>query len=219
MRMPFTPEQFLDVFRQYNEAVWPAQWLLYAAGAAAVVLAFSRSPHAGRVISAILAGLWLWMGIVYHVVFFRPINPAALIFGGAFIAQATLFVWLGVWRGRLTFGVPRGASSVLAVALILYALVLYPMLGRALGHVYPAAPTFGLPCPTTILTLGLLLLAAPSRPRVLFVIPLLWTAVGTSAAVQLGMFEDFGLLVAGVVTLIVLLVPALPHRRRVARPA
>ena len=28
MRLPFTTDQFLDVLRRYNEAVWPAQWAL-----------------------------------------------------------------------------------------------------------------------------------------------------------------------------------------------
>ena len=28
MKLPFTPDQFLDVFRQYNTAVWPMQILL-----------------------------------------------------------------------------------------------------------------------------------------------------------------------------------------------
>ena len=28
MRLPFTIDQFLDVFRRYNLAVWPAQWVV-----------------------------------------------------------------------------------------------------------------------------------------------------------------------------------------------
>ena len=28
MRLPFTIDQFLDVFRRYNLAVWQAQWVL-----------------------------------------------------------------------------------------------------------------------------------------------------------------------------------------------
>ena len=30
MRLPFTIDQFLDVFSRYNVAVWPAQWGLAA---------------------------------------------------------------------------------------------------------------------------------------------------------------------------------------------
>ena len=38
-------------------------------------------------------------------------------------------------------------------------------------------------------------------PRRLLIIPLAWAVVGTSAAVNLRMLEDFGLLAAGLATL------------------
>lgn len=80
--------------------------------------------------------------------------------------------------------------------LLIYAMVLYPAIGWALGHRYPAAPTFGLPCPTTIATLGLLLWTAERPPVVAVVIPWLWCLIGTIAAIQLGVAEDLGLPVA-----------------------
>lgn len=199
MRVPFTVEQFLEVFRRYNDAVWPAQWVLYALGIAVVVLAFRSTPEAGRVVSGILAALWLWMGVVYHLTFFRVINPAAVVFGIAFIAEAALFAWLGAWRGRLSFRARRDLAAVVGGLFVLYALVVYPLLGYALGHRYPVAPTFGLPCPTVIFTFGLLLCTDAPVPRSVLLVPVLWAAVGTSAAVQLGMREDFGLLAAAVV--------------------
>jgi hypothetical protein len=199
MRVPFTVEQFLEVFRRYNDAVWPAQWVLYALGIAAVVLVFRTTPLAGRAVSGILAALWLWMGVVYHLTFFRAINPAAMIFGTAFIAEAALFAWLGVWRGQFTFRPRHDLAAVVGGLFVLFALVAYPLLGYALGHRYPAAPTFGLPCPTAIFTFGLLLWADAPVPRSVLLVPVLWAVVGTSAAAQLGMREDFGLLVAAVV--------------------
>ena len=210
MRLPFTTEQFLDVFARYNEAVWPAQWLLLALALAAVALAFRESPSAGRWVAAILAALWLWMAAAYHLAFFRAINPAAVAFAALFVVQALLLAWAGVWRGRIASGQRSRPALVAGLSLVAYALVLYPAFGLALGHRWPAMPTFGLPCPTTIFTLGVLLLAAPAAPRVLLVIPLLWAAIGTSAAMQLGMREDFGLVAAGVVTV---LVTMLRHRR------
>jgi hypothetical protein len=45
---------------------------------------------------------WAWMGLVYHIGFFRFINPAALGFGIAFLVQAWLFLVWGVnTRGRV----------------------------------------------------------------------------------------------------------------------
>ncbi|HEX5829803.1 MAG TPA: DUF6064 family protein [Gemmatimonadaceae bacterium] len=199
MRVPFTVEQFLDVFRQYNEGVWPAQWGLLALGLMAVVLAFRGSARLQRTVSGILGALWFWMGLVYHLGYFRAINPAALIFAILFVTQAALFIWLGVIQRRLAFRAHPDVHGVLGALFVAYALVGYPILGVALGHRYPAAPTFGLPCPTTILTFGLLLWATMPVPRALLVIPVLWTAIATSAALQLGMREDLGLLVAGVV--------------------
>jgi hypothetical protein len=83
---------------------------------------------------------------------------------------------------------------------VFYALIGYPALGWAFGHRYPAAPTFGVPCPTTIFTLGLLLWGLERLPWRVVVVPLLWAGVGTSAAATLGITEDFGLPLAGIVT-------------------
>jgi Family of unknown function (DUF6064) len=57
-------------------------------------------------------------------------------------------------------------------------------------------PTFGLPCPTTIFTAGLLLLAAP-HSRTLAIVPIVWSVVGGSAAFLLGVSADYALPVAG----------------------
>src|SRR5689334_3555624 len=105
MRLPFTTEQFLDVMRRYNEAVWPAQWALLLLGVCAVAVAVRAGTTGGRAVAAILATLWLWMGIAYHLAFFRAINPAATAFGALFVAQGALFLWLGVRRDRLAFRV------------------------------------------------------------------------------------------------------------------
>ena len=64
---PFTPQQFIEVFVRYNEAVWPAQLALN--GVALAVLALLFAPP-GRAIAALLAVLWAWTGIAYHFLFF-----------------------------------------------------------------------------------------------------------------------------------------------------
>ena len=90
--------------------------------------------------------------------------------------------------------------------MILYALIVYPLLGRALGHRYPYSPTFGAPCPTTIFTFGIVLLSAVPRSRIVLVIPVLWSLLGAFAALRLGMWEDAGLVISAIVaTLIVVL--------------
>ena len=210
--MPFTIDDFLDVFRRYNEAVWPAQWILLILALVAVVAAF-RVRRPTRAPLFILAGLWLWIGIVYHLVFFRSINPAAVLFGALFIVQAGVFVWLALRKPVTRFTVQRDTASLLGGLMIAFALVVYPSLGWLMGHRYPATPTFGLPCPTTLFTFGLLLWARPALPRRVLIIPVLWSVVATVAAFQLGMVEDFGLPLVAIIASAV----ALRSERRVER--
>ncbi len=203
--MPFTVEQFFEVFRRYNDAVWPAQVVVVVDAFIAVGAALRGGRRANQIVAIVLAALWLWMGAVYHLQFFRQVNPAAVVFGLAFLIQAALFIWLGVAHDCLTFDPRLDLAGVLGSVLVLYSLAVYPMLGSALGHSYPASPTFGLPCPTTIFTLGLLLWARPRVPIALLVVPLTWAVIGTVAAVQLGVEEDFGLAASALLSLPLLL--------------
>jgi hypothetical protein len=57
-------------------------------------------------------------------------------------------------------------------------------------------PAFGVPCPTTIFTAGLLMLAAPPSWR-LSIIPIMWSVIGGSAAFLLGVRADYVLPIAG----------------------
>jgi len=200
MRLPFTIDQFLDVFSRYNVAVWPAQWWLAAAAVGAAVIAVRDRPNDHRMVSLILALLWLWMAAVYHLGFFVVVNPVAIAFGAAFAIQGVLFAWLVCRTGRASYRPRSRVAAAIGAVVMLYALVLYPALGYILGHRYPAAPTFGVPCPTTIFTLGLLVWASEAVPRWLLIVPLAWSAVATGAAVNLGMMEDFGLSAAAVVS-------------------
>lgn len=193
---PFTREQFFEVFSRYNEGVWPAQLVLYGAALAALALVLARRPSAGRLASSLLTLLWAW-GALYHLVYFREVNPAATLFGAAFLVAAALFAWHGVARRRLQFAWELNARSAAGLLLVAYALALYPALAWLLGHRYSAMPTFGAPCPATIYTLGMLMLLRPPYPRAVFVVPLLWVLVGAQAAFLFGVYEDIGLLVAG----------------------
>lgn len=200
MSLPFTIDQFLDVFRRYNESIWPGQWALNLLAVVAVAAAVRGGRGASRAASGIVAALWMWTGLVYHVGFFRAINPAALLFGSAFFIEAALIVWFGVVRSTLRFEAGANGATLVGSVLIVYALVAYPLIGYALGHRYPSTPTFGVPCPMTIFTFGLVLLCPPPRPRTLIIIPVGWAVLGVMAALQLGMCEDIGLVIAAIVT-------------------
>lgn len=204
MSLPFRVEQFLTVFEQYNEAIWPAQILAYMLGLACLVLAARQSVVCDRIISAILALFWLWMGVVYHMVHFSHLSQVGWAFGALFAAQAFLFLVVGVFRHGIAYRFGLNAYGLVGALLFLYAMLIYPLLGAELGHGYPRGPMFGVaPCPATIFTLGLLLWARNGHlPKYLVVIPFIWSVIGFFASLKLGIKEDTGLLIAGLITVI-----------------
>ena len=194
--LPFSSAEFLHVFERYNNAVWPAQVLIYLAGLIATAVAVQPRRIGRKLISFILAALWLWMGVVYHWIFFSAINKAALLFGALFVVQSLIFFLAGLSNSSLTFEFRSRAPRVFGAVLVTYALVGYPIIGITFGHAYPAAPTFGVPCPTTIFTFGLLLAAGIRVRFYVLIIPILWSVIGLSATIYLGMYEDLGLVVS-----------------------
>jgi len=198
MKLPFTVDQFLDIFRKYNIAVYPIQFLFIFLACVAVFLVFKKSSNSNRLILFIVAALWFWMGAIYHIGFFSTINKAAYIFGSLFIIEGFLLVYFA-FRKPSSFAFHLNIYGFASVLLLLYAIVIYPIIGHFSGHSYPFAPTFGLPCPTTIFTFGILLLSVHRLPLLIVIVPLLWSIIGFSAAFSLGINEDTGLIVSGVV--------------------
>lgn len=203
--LPFTVDQFLLVFEEYNRSIWPAQVIAYAAGMVLVVLAIRNGRSNSRVINRVLALLWIWMGVVYHIAFFTSINTAAYIFGIVFILQGVAFILVNRTTNKFYYGFRNDSYGYTGSVLVLYAMIIYPLLGYIAGHIYPQAPVFGVaPCPTTIFTFGLLLWTSGKVPVWLLVIPGLWSLVGVTAAFRLGIYEDTGLAIAGLVTVALL---------------
>ena len=204
MRPPFTSQEFFDVFARYHEWLWPAPLVLLAVGVGLVALAFVAPRHS-RLIVGGLAALWAWMAVMYHFAFFTFVTPMAYVFGALFLVQAGLLAWHGLHTRRLHLASPVDRPSrIVGVVLASYALVGYPLLAYLLGQRYPAFPTFGLPCPTTILTFALLVWCVHPMPKSVLVIPVAWALLGVSAAINFGVGEDLALPVAAALALAVL---------------
>jgi hypothetical protein len=196
MPLPFTETEFFDVLADYNTILWPTALTLWMVSLAVIVHFVRAGNQAVRALCLLLAAHWAWSGIAYHAAFFARINPAGWLFATLFVTQAWLFVWYGILHNRLRFSTARSTRHVLAALLIAYSFA-YPLLNLALGLEYPRIPLFAVPCPTTILTAGLLL-TAERPPWILLIVPALWSVVATSATVLFDVWADFMLLPAAV---------------------
>ena len=163
----------------------------------------SRS-WSGVGVSVILTFLWGWMGLVYHLAFFASIRTPAYAFAVVLLDGALVFLWQGVIRRRLEFSWQGGTRGLMALLLVVYALVVYPAWSQFAGHPYLETPTFGLPCPTTIFTMGLLACLVRPCPRSVFIVPVLWSLVGVQAAFLLSVPQDLALAVVAVIGLVLI---------------
>ena len=203
MQLPFSDEQFFAVFAAYNSALWPfaaALWML----SIAAFLSVLRGRHSDRLVMVFLALQWAWTSIAYHWAYFAAINSAATTFAGVFLLQAGL-LGVSAWRGSVRFSWRPTVQHFAGASLVVYSLA-YPALAAFLVGVYPRIPTFGVPCPTTLLTVGFLLMTTrPALP--LMIIPLLWAMVGGSAAFLFDVIPDFALIVAVLAVIVSTIAP------------
>jgi len=199
--MPFTIGMLLDYFAVYNQRIWPLQLLGYVLGLVTLVPLFRTSKAWDRAVTGVLAFLWLWLGLVFWR---RAAADMAMLYGPTvlFAVQGALFLYV-LARDGIAYGSAGRVRTAAGLAFAAYALVGYPLVGLLVGHVYPhtvLSPLF--PCPATILTFGVLYYAR-RVPRYLLVIPT-FSALSGVLWVYLGMVEDAGLVIAGVVGVIVL---------------
>lgn len=171
----FSQQTYYRLFELYNLEWCPLQILALVLGAAVLALGWRGGARAGRAIAALLALCWLWIAWGFHWQRYASINWAASYFALAFVAQALLLLWAGVVRGRLTPLPATRLQQRAGLGLLLFALLLFPLMGPLLGRSWTQAEVFGMaPDPTALATLGVLLLAGARPAWGLFPIPVAW---------------------------------------------
>ena len=211
--LSYSGEVYLSVLQAYNTAIWPAPIVALLFGLIALGLIFVAPAGGDRLVSALLAAAWFWVGAVYFQSHLASIDFAAPTLGWIFFLQSLLLVWRGLLAGNLTFGYHRDFASWIGLGLVVFALVVQPLVGWVAGDGWTSATIVGLaPGPTALFTLGLLLLASGRECLYLAVIPLLWLLVWGLAAWQLDIPADYALPLGALLSLGFLLRARRPSR-------
>lgn len=197
----FTQEEFLQAMAKYHNAIWPMPWILFFIGIGALAALISRWPFRRPIILGVLSFLWLWDGTIVFGYFFSGYIPHASFVPQAlfFSLQGILFMIIAVRpKEYLDFDFSRSPYEVIGIALILFALIGWPLIGDITGQFYPAFPVFAEPCPLTIFTFGILLCSKSRVPWYFMLIPFLWSLTGLIGLIQLGISDDFIQFLVGV---------------------
>ena len=212
------PDLFREVLLKYNREMWTLVYITYGMGLVSLFTIVFKPAAARWVVSVTLSALWLWSSIVFFVLKFSEVTPIFYAGSVLFFIQSVLFILAGSGKGlrhTLKFGrKPGGGSGALGIFAVMYALILYPLIGSISGYALTEGPWFGIaPCPLTIFTVGMLLLADGKVSRSLLVIPFIWAVMGVIPVFRYGLLADIGAIFFGVVGILLIV----RRNRRIAQ--
>lgn len=186
----FSVQAYEGMFEILNATLWPIHVLTFAIGVAIAVLVLRPGDASTRLVCGTLAVLWIWIGWHFLATQYAVINWAAAYVAPVFAAQGLLFGLFAVMPKWLNLGLPASVPSRLALALLLFAVALYPVASFALGRPWHSVEFFGIsPDPTVVATLAILALSRGALSRIAWVVPLLWCAISGLTLWGLGSAE------------------------------
>lgn len=194
--LPFEPRAYWRLFALENEALWPAQLALLAAGAALVACLLSGRRPSVRWLGPALGAVWLWTGWQFVALRYGTVNWAAPTLAWGFYAEGVLLAALGL-AGRFSFA-RRSRRERIGLGLVVAALFVWPLLAPFDARSWTEAEVVAIaPDPTAIATLGLLSLAERNRwTALLCLLPALWLGVSALTLFTMGAWQGWAVLAA-----------------------
>lgn len=210
----FAPRTYYRLFELYNRAIWPAHIIAIASGVAVLLLLRRPELTRSRLLAALLGFAWLWIAWAFHYQRYATINWAATYFALPFALEGLAFLWVSALPARLIFVLHANAPSGTGLILYLLAFAAYPFLAVLSGRPWSASEIFAIaPDPTSIATLGVLLMSQGPARYPLMLVPFFWCLLTGLTLYAMGSLEAW---VVGIATLAVLVVSvhAAIHRTR-----
>jgi len=189
---PYSRQGWLELIESFQQdyTYIPLVSLLCAALLAFMILR-PPFPEAARLVLAFLAFAWFWCGWVFQMQYHASLNWAAPQFGWVFIAQTALLTLAAIFAKSLLWGSLEIRYQWPSFLILLLAL-LYPLIGLIEGRTTPQIEWLGLmPTPTTLATLGILMLLGGRTLWLLMPIPVLWALVSAAFTWKLDLFEPY----------------------------
>lgn len=156
--IPFSPDVYLSLLERMGEAFWPLHLLTLVIGVIALSLAATRY---ARISCAIIAPLWLFVGIAFFMHRYCELNWAGNYVAWGFFFQAAILALVATTG--LGIAQPAGfihPRAFVGAALAFTGLLVYPLVAPITGLSWFHSEVFGIhPDPTATVTLGIILIS------------------------------------------------------------
>lgn len=199
-----TPESFWNQVSRYNQDTILIQFVLLAITVILIFCMFARPGKKTDVwLKVLFAVLFSWNGAVFFLVYAD--NPISTYFGAPLFFILSILFLIDLYNKTTRFRFPEARWKRTALVIWVLVVLFYPLFGLPLGHTYPRMITPLMPCPLTVLAIGLMTASAPRMDRKILLMLLPWALAGLPKCLgALDCYEDCILFVAGVYGLIFL---------------
>ena len=203
-----TVNQFYEYITSYTNTFWPVMVLTYLLAIFVFYFSYKKTEFSDKIISGILAFLWLWSGLIFWIGTFGPYSLSIfnltipgiwVVIGIVFIIQGCLLILFGIINPSISVKIEKNSYFYLGLLFVLYALFIYPIIGFLTGHPYPNYPIFGIfPCPVTIFSFGIFLWTDKKVNLILIILPLIYALCGILPVLLYEVLADLGLIIFGI---------------------
>lgn len=199
-----TTATFWNQIGLYNDATFIVQVIMAIVAIVLLLYIFTKpSTRANILMKIFLSFAFAWNALVYFMIYADP-SPFSYFGAVLFIIISILFA-CDIFTKKIEFGFPQLHHIKYLTIIFIFLVFLYPLIGYALGHVYPETCTPMMPCPLTVFAITLVVAAIPKVDKKVFVALLPWALLGLPKCLGVSeCYEDCILFLSGVYGVVIL---------------
>lgn len=193
-------ESFLNFLGNYHEAIFPFHFIAFLFGILILYSILANHEILKKNINLILGFLWCFDGFFLFTLYASKLAPFTYTLQGILFPLQGIIFFI---QKDLNYDFNKTKISYLGVFILFFGLFIYPIFGNFSSFSYPNIPIFPEPCPLTIFTLGLSLLAKKAKLTI-FAIVFFWSFMGIVAVLKLEIYSDIFEVFFGILTFFIL---------------
>ncbi len=200
-----TTDTFWNQIGLYNDATLIVQVIMTIVAIVLLIYIFTKpSNRANILMKAFLSFAFTWNAIVFFLIYAEP-SPFSYLGAVLFIIISILFAF-DIFTKKIEFRFPQLNHIKYITIMFIFLVFVYPLVGYALGHIYPETCTPMMPCPLTVYAITLVVAATPKVDKKVFVALLPWALLGLPKCLGVSdCYEDCILFLSGIYGTIMLI--------------
>lgn len=203
----FSPRVYYRLIELHNEAVWPLQLLMVGLGFAILYLLMNRLKTSAWLIPVVLGVIWFCVGWSFLWERYATINWPLIYIAPFFALQAIWLIGIGLLGHSMTIPLRFSPIDILFLALLVFALIGYPLSAPLAGRDWLGAEIFGIAVdPTAVATLAIMALIRGWASGIAMIVPAVWCLISSATLWTMEAGDFFVPLLCAVLTFCLLII-------------